>query len=60
MPEAENSKEVSTPEPAADPGECEAQIAGEGTGDGLSSGKGDAAAAVAVTPPIADGTFLAV
>ncbi|KAK4264504.1 hypothetical protein QN277_025667 [Acacia crassicarpa] len=55
-PAAENSKEVSTPEPAADPGECDAQIAGDGTGDGLTSGKGDAAAAVAVALPIGDGS----
>ncbi|KAI9079510.1 hypothetical protein K1719_038592 [Acacia pycnantha] len=55
-PPAENSKEVSTPEPAADPGECDAQIAGDGTGDGLTSGKGDASAAVAVALPIGDGS----
>ncbi|XP_054805925.1 uncharacterized protein LOC129308665 isoform X3 [Prosopis cineraria] len=55
-PAAENSKEVSTPEPAVDPGECDAQIAGDGTGDGLTSGKGDAAAGVAVALPIGDGS----
>ncbi|KAF7838180.1 ATPase family AAA domain-containing protein 1-A isoform A [Senna tora] len=55
-PAAENSKELCSPEPAADPGECDAQIAGEGAGDGVSSGKGDAAAAVPVAPPIADGS----
>ncbi|XP_028767336.1 uncharacterized protein LOC114725039 isoform X2 [Neltuma alba] len=55
-PAAENSKEVSTPEPAADPGECDAQIAGDGTGDGPTSGKSDAAAAVAVALPIGDGS----
>lgn len=59
MPAAENSKELCTPDPPADPGECDAQIAGEGAGDVVSSGKNDAAAAVAVAPPIADGTFLA-
>ncbi|KAK4274040.1 hypothetical protein QN277_017332 [Acacia crassicarpa] len=41
-PAVENSKEVSTPEPAADPRECDAQIVGDGIGDGLTSGKGDA------------------
>ncbi|KAI9115033.1 hypothetical protein K1719_014046 [Acacia pycnantha] len=41
-PVAENSKEVSTPKLVADPGECDAQIVGDGTGDGLTSGKGDA------------------
>lgn len=63
MPAAENSKEVCTPEPAADPGECgsgDAQIAGAGAGDGLSSGKGEVTPAVAVAEPIADGTCLAV
>ncbi|KAI4336307.1 hypothetical protein L6164_014847 [Bauhinia variegata] len=59
MPAAENSKELCTSEPAADPGECgsgDAQIAGAGAGDGLSSGKGDTAPAVAVAAPIADGS----
>lgn len=55
-PAAENSKEVCTPEPAADPGECgsgDAQVAGVGSGDGLSSDKGEVEPA-----PIADGTCL--
>ena len=63
MPVAENSKELCTPEPAADLGECgsgDAQIAGAGAGDGMSSGKGDAAPAVAVAAPIADGTSLSI
>ncbi|KAK7350698.1 hypothetical protein VNO77_09580 [Canavalia gladiata] len=49
MPPAENSKELSTPEPPADPGECgpaDAQIAGAAAPDA----KTDA------TPPIADGS----
>ena len=54
---AENSKDLSTPEPVLDPGECgsgEAQIAGAVADDGVSSGKGDATPAVPVTAPIAD------
>lgn len=51
MPPAENSKELRTPEPPADPGECghaDAQI----TGTAAADDKADA------TPPIADGTSL--
>lgn len=54
---AENSKDLSSPEPVPDPGECgsgDAQIAGAGAADGVSSGKGDATPAVPVTAPIAD------
>ncbi|KAG5028187.1 hypothetical protein JHK87_011701 [Glycine soja] len=54
---AENSKDLSTPEPVLDPGECgsgEAQIAGAVADDGVSSGKRDATPAVPVTAPIAD------
>lgn len=57
MPTAENSKEFCAPEPAADLPECDALIAGEDTGEAVSSGKGDAEAAAPVAPPIADGTF---
>ncbi|KAK7330612.1 hypothetical protein VNO77_24810 [Canavalia gladiata] len=59
VPSAENSKELCTPEPVPDPGECgsgDAQIAGAGAADGLNSGKGDAMPAVPVTAPIADAT----
>ena len=61
MPAVDNSKGLCTSEPAADPGECgsgDAQIVGASGGDGLSSAKGDAAPAVAVAAPIADGTCL--
>ncbi|TKY55321.1 AAA domain-containing protein [Spatholobus suberectus] len=57
VPPAENSKDLCTPEPVPDPGECgsgDAQIAGAGAADGVSSGKGDAMPAVPVTAPIAD------
>ena len=50
MPAAENSKELSTLEPPADPGECavqDAQIAGAASSDGKAE----------ATPPIADGSF---
>ncbi|KAH1246081.1 ATPase family AAA domain-containing protein 1-A [Glycine max] len=49
MPAAENSKELSTLEPPADPGECavqDAQIAGAASSDGKAE----------ATPPIADGS----
>ncbi|KAK7411030.1 hypothetical protein VNO78_02370 [Psophocarpus tetragonolobus] len=49
MPPAENSKDLGTPDPPADPGECghqDAQIAGAASPDG----KPDS------TPPIADGS----
>ncbi|XP_061342256.1 uncharacterized protein LOC133288491 isoform X2 [Gastrolobium bilobum] len=58
-PVADNSKKTCTPEPVPDPGECgsrDAQIAGAGAADGVSSGKGDATPAVAVAVPIADAT----
>ncbi|KAK7291556.1 hypothetical protein RIF29_06796 [Crotalaria pallida] len=64
MPAAENSKELPTPEPAPDPGECasgDAQIAGVGA---VSSGKAAATTtpiltpitASAAVPPIAEGS----
>ncbi|XP_027334355.1 uncharacterized protein LOC113849024 isoform X3 [Abrus precatorius] len=59
VPPAENSKELCTPEPAPDPGECgsgDAQVAGAAAADGLSPAKGDATPAVPVTAPIADTT----
>ncbi|RDX60182.1 hypothetical protein CR513_61700, partial [Mucuna pruriens] len=49
MPPAENSKELSMPEPPADPGECgpqDAQIVGASSPDGKAE----------ATPPIADGS----
>ncbi|ESW27532.1 hypothetical protein PHAVU_003G210300 [Phaseolus vulgaris] len=54
---AENSKDLRTPEPVPDPGECgsaDVQIAGAGSADVVSSGKVDATPAVPVTAPIAD------
>jgi len=54
---AENSKDLRTPEPVPDPGECDSadvQIAGAGSADVVSSGKVDATPAVPVTAPIAD------
>lgn len=53
MPPAENSKELCTPEPVPDPGECssrDAQIVGAGPTDAAGPSKGDAAPAVPVTP----------
>ncbi|RDX67524.1 hypothetical protein CR513_53590 [Mucuna pruriens] len=54
---AETSKDLCTPEPVPDPGECgsgDGQIAGAGAADGVNSGKGDATPAVPVTTPTAD------
>ncbi|XP_065873285.1 uncharacterized protein [Euphorbia lathyris] len=56
MPAAENSKEFCSPA-AADPAECgpgDAPISGEGGGEIVSSGKAEAAPAVAVVTPIAE------
>ncbi|KAF1887808.1 hypothetical protein Lal_00023816 [Lupinus albus] len=61
MPVTGNSKELRTPEPAADPGECDSsvvKIAGDGGTDAVSSGKADATAAAAVAAPITDGSSL--
>ncbi|KAF2302638.1 hypothetical protein GH714_000527 [Hevea brasiliensis] len=58
MPAAENSKEFCPPS-AADLAECEpgdAQIAGDATGEAVSSAKGEAAPAVTVVTPIAEGS----
>ncbi|KAL6280916.1 hypothetical protein ACE6H2_017797 [Prunus campanulata] len=56
-PEVDNSKELCTPPTAAaDPGECGLADV-PAAGDGVSSGKTDAATqAVSVTPPIAEGS----
>ncbi|KAJ7956060.1 AAA-type ATPase family protein [Quillaja saponaria] len=59
VPATENSKELCTSSPAADPGECgsaDAPTTGAGAGDGMNSGKGDATPAVAVATPIVDGS----
>ncbi|XP_015579764.1 uncharacterized protein LOC8266316 isoform X2 [Ricinus communis] len=58
MPAAENSKELCPPV-VSDPAECgasDAPIAVDGRGEALSSGKGEAAPAVAVVTPIAEGS----
>ncbi|XP_020537579.1 uncharacterized protein LOC105640211 isoform X2 [Jatropha curcas] len=58
MPATENSKELSPPA-AADPAECgsgDSPIAGDAAGEAVSSGKGEAATAVAVVTPIAEGS----
>lgn len=59
-PEVDNSKELCTPPTAAaDPGECGLADV-PAAGDGVTSGKTDAATqAVSVTPPIAEGRVLA-
>nr|KYP35432.1 Spastin [Cajanus cajan] len=61
LPPPENSKDLFTPEPVPDPGECgsgDAQIAGAPAADGVNSAEGDATPAVPVTAPIADAACL--
>uniref|UniRef100_A0A2C9UJ69 AAA+ ATPase domain-containing protein n=1 Tax=Manihot esculenta TaxID=3983 RepID=A0A2C9UJ69_MANES len=58
MPAAENSKDLCPPA-AADPAECgpgDVPIAGDAAGEGVSSGKGEVAPAVALVTPIAEGS----
>ncbi|CAI0548155.1 unnamed protein product [Linum tenue] len=58
MPAAEASKELCPPL-APDPAECgtaDGAVAGGGVGEDVSPGKGEAGPAVAVVPPIADGS----